>query len=109
MFISVEHEKGSYGACRWDRGRQHEAHHFPARPATDGHVGANAVLRQGVAALTASHPRSPGPVTANPASSMGRQVQSNKSSAGSIGFGTGKRLADHASDVPGPGERRRAC
>lgn len=46
---------------------------------------------------------SPGPVTANPASSMGRQVQSTKSSAGSIGFGTGKRLVDHASDVPGPG------
>ncbi|PRW45654.1 histidine triad (HIT) [Chlorella sorokiniana] len=61
LFISAEHEKGSFGTC------------------------------------------SPGPVTANPASSMGRQVQSSKSSAGSIGFGTGKRLADHASDVPGPG------
>lgn len=85
------------------------AHHFPARPCNRWtQVGADAVLRPGVP-HAASHPRSPGPVTANPASSMGRQVQSNKSSAGSIGFGTGKRLADHASDVPGPGEPRRAC
>ncbi|KAL4447748.1 hypothetical protein ABPG75_004967 [Micractinium tetrahymenae] len=61
VFISVEHEKGSYGNC------------------------------------------SPGPVTANPASSLGRQVLSTKSSTGSTGFGSSKRLADHASDVPGPG------
>lgn len=54
-------------------------------------------------------PRSPGPVTAHPASSMGRQVQSTKSSAGSIGFGTGKRLADHASDAPGPGGCKQLC
>lgn len=49
-------------------------------------------------------PYSPGPVTANPASSLGRQVLSTKSSTGSAGFGSSKRLADHASDVPGPGE-----
>lgn len=61
VFISVDHEKGSYGNC------------------------------------------SPGPVTANPASSMGRQVLSTKSSTGCPGFGSSKRLADHASDVPGPG------
>lgn len=62
------------------------------------------------ASLPASLPsRSPGPVTAHPASSMGRQVQSTKSSAGSIGFGTGKRLADHASDVPGPGGCKQLC
>lgn len=48
---------------------------------------------------------SPGPVTANPASSMGRQVLSTKSSTGSSGFGSSKRLADYASDVPGPGEK----
>ena len=65
------------------------------------------VMRASLPAHPPAHPLppSPGPVTANPASSMGRQVVSTKSSAGSIGFGTGKRLADHASDVPGPGER----
>lgn len=66
----------------------------------------------GAAAVTSCCPRrcpgpcSPGPVTANPASSMGRQVLSTKSSTGCPGFGSSKRLADHASDVPGPGEQR---
>lgn len=48
---------------------------------------------------------SPGPVTSNPASSLGRQVLSTKSSTGCPGFGSSKRLEDHASDVPGPGEQ----
>lgn len=48
-------------------------------------------------------PCSPGPVTAHPASSMGRQMLSTKANAGSIGFGTSRRLEDHASEVPGPG------
>ncbi|EFN54696.1 hypothetical protein CHLNCDRAFT_53027 [Chlorella variabilis] len=61
VFISQEHEKGSYGSC------------------------------------------SPGPVTANPASSMGRQILSTRSSGACLGFGTGKRLVEHATDVPGPG------
>lgn len=34
---------------------------------------------------------------------MGKQVLSTKSSGASVGFGSGKRLADHGSDVPGPG------
>lgn len=46
---------------------------------------------------------SPGPMTANPASSMGRQLLSTKASAGSIGFGSSRRLAEHANDSPGPG------
>ena len=49
-------------------------------------------------------PCSPGPVTANPASSMGRQILSTRSSGACLGFGTGKRLVEHATDVPGPGE-----
>ncbi|KAL4853952.1 Cytosolic endo-beta-N-acetylglucosaminidase 2 [Chlorella vulgaris] len=61
VFISQEHEKGSYGSC------------------------------------------SPGPITANPASSMGRQVLSTKSSGSMLGFGSSKRLVQHATDVPGPG------
>lgn len=47
--------------------------------------------------------RSPGPITANPASSMGRQVLSTKSSGSMLGFGSSKRLVEHATDVPGPG------
>ena len=46
---------------------------------------------------------SPGPVTAKPSSSMGRQILSTKSSTTAAGFGSSKRLADFASDVPGPG------
>lgn len=52
------------------------------------------------------HPRgSPGPITANPGTSLGKQVLSTKASGAAVGFGSGKRLADHGSDVPGPGAR----
>jgi hypothetical protein len=50
--------------------------------------------------------RSPGPVTAAPSSSMGRQVLSTKSSGAVLGFGSSKRLIEHATDVPGPGAWR---
>ena len=39
---------------------------------------------------------------------MGKQVLSTKASGSAVGFGSGKRLADHASDVPGPGALARA-
>jgi hypothetical protein len=34
---------------------------------------------------------------------MGRQTLSNKPGTGSATFGSSRRLADHACDVPGPG------
>lgn len=47
-------------------------------------------------------------MTANPDSSLGKQVLSTKASTGTTGFGSSKRLVDFASDVPGPGERQKA-
>lgn len=46
---------------------------------------------------------SPGPVTAAPASGLGRQKLSTKASAPAASFGSGKRLAEKEVDVPGPG------
>ena len=113
MFISREHEKGAVGVARCARAC-----------ARGGWRGGCACMRAGAGAgkgptggggkrstpelpRALPHapppPRSPGPITASPTSAMGRQVVSTKSSAPAPGFGTGRRLAEHSTDVPGPG------
>ena len=114
VFISAEHEKGLYGtqrrvaACRGGASGGGQAAEWLCRPPPGNRRG----MQPGCSRPTRPCPTlawplpcscSPGPVTAHPASSMGRQMLSTKANAGSIGFGTSRRLEDHASEVPGPG------
>jgi len=46
---------------------------------------------------------SPGPCTAQPYNSYGRQSLSTRSSSPGWGFGTSRRLKDYANEAPGPG------
>ncbi|GAB4821262.1 hypothetical protein N2152v2_008308 [Parachlorella kessleri] len=47
--------------------------------------------------------QSPGPVTAQPGSGLGKQQLSTKHSSPTVGFGTGKRLVENDAMYPGPG------